>query len=51
MKKLFLGAALALACLFSSPAAALTLCTGAASGPYSQASEIREYARPVEDNQ
>ncbi|MBD9544307.1 C4-dicarboxylate ABC transporter substrate-binding protein [Ensifer sp. ENS04] len=40
MKKLFLGAALALACLFSSPAAALTLCTGAADQPYAQAGDM-----------
>lgn len=40
MKKLYLGAALALACLFSSPAAALTLCTGAADQPYAQAGDM-----------
>ena len=40
MKKLFLGAALALACLAASPAAALTLCTGAASDPYAQAGDM-----------
>jgi TRAP-type uncharacterized transport system substrate-binding protein len=40
MKKLFLGAALALACLISSPAAALTLCTGAAPDPYAQAGDM-----------
>ncbi len=40
MKKLIIGAALALACLFSSPAAALTLCTGAAADPYAQAGDM-----------
>lgn len=40
MKKLFIGAALALACMFGSPAAALTLCTGAADQPYAAAGEM-----------
>lgn len=40
MKKLFIGAALALACMITSPAAALTLCTGAADQPYAAAGEM-----------
>lgn len=40
IKKLILGAALAFACLAASPAAALTLCTGAADQPYAQAGDI-----------